>query len=187
MSTKHWSAWTDSTRSGFYRGLILQAATSIFRWNICDFRLDPVRPPCRVAQPSSGLDPIGRTVRLRGFPYRVIGVLEERGSLFGQSLDNFAIAPARSPIQAVTNPRGVVDEVIIQTLDPDRLREAQAEAEGIMRTRRRLRPADLNNFTLETAEDAISFWDNISRVLFTALPGLVAISLGEAPSLTSIT
>ena len=123
------------------------------------------------------LDPIGHTVRLRGFPYRVIGVLEERGSLFGMSLDNFAVAPHRSPIQAVLNPPGIVDEVIIQTVNPDRLLEAQMEAEGIMRTRRLLRPSEPNNFALETADDAISFWDNISRILFTALPGLVAISL----------
>ena len=123
------------------------------------------------------LDPIGRTVRLRGFPYRVIGVLEERGSIFGQSLDNFAVAPARSPIQSVTNPRGVIDEVIIQALNPDQVREIQLEVEGIMRSRRQLRPHQANNFGAETAEDAISFWDNISRVLFTALPGLVAISL----------
>tara|TARA_B100001146_G_scaffold28584_1_gene21565 strand:+ start:3426 stop:4667 length:1242 start_codon:yes stop_codon:yes gene_type:complete len=123
------------------------------------------------------LDPIGHTVRLRGFPYRVIGVLEERGSLFGMSLDNFAVAPHRSPIQAVLNPPGIVDEVIIQTVNPDHLLEAQMEAEGIMRTRRLLRPSETNNFALETADDAISFWDNISRILFTALPGLVAISL----------
>ena len=123
------------------------------------------------------LDPIGHTVRLRGFPYRVIGVLEERGSLFGMSLDNFAVAPHQSPIQAVLNPPGIVDEVIIQTVNPDRLLEAQMEAEGIMRTRRLLRPSEANNFALETADDAISFWDNISRILFTALPGLVAISL----------
>jgi putative ABC transport system permease protein len=124
-----------------------------------------------------GLDPIDRTIRLRGFPYRVIGVLEERGSLFGQSLDNLAIAPARSPIQAVTNPRGVVDAIIIQTLDPALLRDAQVEVEGIMRTRRGLRPADEANFALETADEAISFWDNISRMLFLALPMLVSISL----------
>tara|TARA_Y100000815_G_scaffold264480_1_gene280157 strand:- start:811 stop:2052 length:1242 start_codon:yes stop_codon:yes gene_type:complete len=123
------------------------------------------------------LDPMGHTVRLRGFPYRVIGVLEERGSLFGMSLDNFAVAPHQSPIQAVLNPPGIVDEVIIQTVNPDRLLEAQMEAEGIMRTRRLLRPSETNNFALETADDAISFWDNISRILFTALPGLVAISL----------
>ena len=124
-----------------------------------------------------GLDPIDRTVRLRGFPYRVIGVLEERGSLFGQSLDNLVIAPARSPIQSITNPRGVVDQIIIQTLDPSRLREAQLEVEGLMRARRGLRPADEANFTLETADEAISFWDNISRLLFLALPMLVSISL----------
>jgi putative ABC transport system permease protein len=123
------------------------------------------------------LDPLGRTVRLRGFPYRVIGVLEERGSLFGQSLDNLAIAPARSPVQAITNPRGIVDGVIIQTLDPDRLREAQIEVEGIMRARRGLRPSEEADFSLETAEEAISFWDTISRLLFLALPMLVSISL----------
>lgn len=123
------------------------------------------------------LDPVGRTIRIRGFPYRVIGVLEERGSLFGQSLDNLAIAPARSPVQSITNPRGVVDEVIIQTLDPTLLRDAQLEIEGIMRARRGLRPTEEADFTLETAEQAISFWDNISRILFLALPMLVSISL----------
>jgi putative ABC transport system permease protein len=123
------------------------------------------------------LDPLERTIRIRGFPYRIIGVLKERGSLFGQSLDNLVIAPARSPIQAVTNPRGIVDSVIIQALDPARLREAQMEVEGIMRARRGLRPGEANDFSLETADEAISFWDNISRILFIALPGLVAISL----------
>jgi putative ABC transport system permease protein len=124
-----------------------------------------------------GDDPVGRTIRIRGFPYRVIGVLEERGSLFGQSLDNLIIAPARSPIQSITAPRGNVDEIIIQTLDPDRLVEAQMDVEGILRVRRRLRPAEDADFSLETAEEAISFWNNISRILFTALPMLVSIAL----------
>jgi putative ABC transport system permease protein len=124
-----------------------------------------------------GRDALGHTVRIQGFPYRVIGVLEQLGSLFGQSLDNLAVAPARSPIQAVTNPRGIVDQIVIQTLDPALLRDAQGEVEGIMRTRRTLRPAEDNNFVAETSDETLSFWDNISRVLFLALPGLVAISL----------
>ncbi len=122
-------------------------------------------------------DPIGRRVRIRGFPYRVVGVLEEQGSMFGQSLDNQAIAPARSPIQAVTNPCGIVDQVVAQSQDPGDLRALQSEIVGIMRTQRRLRPAQDNNFSVETAEETLSFWDNISRILFIALPGLVAISL----------
>lgn len=124
-----------------------------------------------------GLEPVGRTLRVRGFPYRIIGVMEERGSLFGQSLDNLVIAPARSPIRAITAPRGNVDDIIIQVLDPDRLQEAQLEVEGIMRVRRQLRPSEDPDFSLETAEQAISFWNNISRILFMALPMLVSISL----------
>jgi putative ABC transport system permease protein len=123
------------------------------------------------------LDPLGRTVRLRGFPYRVIGVLKERGSLFGQSLDNFAVAPWRSPIQALTGPRGAVSNVLIQALDPAQLRSAQQEVEGIMRARHRLRPSENDDFSLETADQAISFWDKISRILFLALPMLVSIAL----------
>jgi len=120
---------------------------------------------------------LGRMVRIRGFPYRVIGVLEERGSLFGQSLDNLALAPARSPIQAVTAPRGYVDDIIVQALDPDQLRDVQLEVEGIMRTRRGLRPSEPADFALETADEAISFWDTISRILFTILPAFVSIAL----------
>jgi putative ABC transport system permease protein len=124
-----------------------------------------------------GLEPMGRTVRVRGFPYRVVGVLEERGTLFGESLDNIVIAPSRSPIRAITAPRGYVDAIVIQALNPDQLREIQLEVEGIMRVRRRLRPSEDPNFSLETADEAISFWNNISRILFMALPMLVSISL----------
>jgi putative ABC transport system permease protein len=123
------------------------------------------------------LDPIGRSVRIRGFPYRVVGVIESLGSLFGESLDNMAIAPARSPIQSVTNPHGIVDDIVIQTLAPEDLRSAQAEVEGLMRARRGLRPTEDNDFALETADETLSFWNNISRILFIALPGLVAIAL----------
>ncbi len=123
------------------------------------------------------LDPIGRRVRIRGFPYRVVGVLEEQGSLFGFSMDNRVIAPAQSPIQAVTNARGFVDQVVVQAIQADQLRALQSEVEGIMRARNRLRPSQENNFTVETADEALSFWDRISRILFLALPGLVAISL----------
>jgi putative ABC transport system permease protein len=123
------------------------------------------------------LDPLGREVRIRGFPYRVIGILEEQGSIFGMSLDNRAIAPARSPIQKVVNPRGVVDNIVIQTLDPADIQPAMMEIEAIMRVRNGLRPAEPNDFELETAEDSLSFWDRISTILFMALPGLVGISL----------
>jgi len=122
-------------------------------------------------------EPLGRSIRLGGFPFRIVGVLAERGSLFGQSLDNLIYAPSRSAIQSLTAPRGTVDLILVQPTNPDDVLLAQGELEGIMRTRRRLHPLDRNNFAVETSEDAISFWNDISRVLFIALPALVSVSL----------
>ncbi|MGI9628564.1 MAG: ABC transporter permease [Longimicrobiales bacterium] len=123
------------------------------------------------------LEPVGATVRIRGFPFRVIGVLEEQGSFLGRSLDNLAIAPDRSPVKSFTNPRGIVDQIVIKAASPELVPALREETEEIMRVRRRLRPALENNFQLETAEGSLGFWDRISKVLFVALPGLVAVSL----------
>ncbi len=123
------------------------------------------------------VDPVGHRVRVRGYPYRVIGVLEAQGSLFGISLDNIVVAPARSAVQRISNPRGVVDMIIIRTPSPELVPAARVEAEGIMRTLHRLRPGEPNDFEVETADESLGFWNRISRMLFLALPGLVAISL----------
>jgi putative ABC transport system permease protein len=120
---------------------------------------------------------IGQTVRIQGFPYEVIGVLERQGSLFGMSLDNVAIAPARSPLNGFVNPHNVVDEISFKVPDTKYLPVAMSELEGWMRIRHRLRPDAPNSFEVETAEAGLSFWTNISRVLMIALPLLVGISL----------
>jgi putative ABC transport system permease protein len=46
-----------------------------------------------------------------------------------------------------------------------------------MRSRRSLKPWQENNFAFQTAAGALGTWEKISRILFLALPGLVAISL----------
>ncbi|MDH4350378.1 MAG: FtsX-like permease family protein, partial [Gemmatimonadota bacterium] len=51
------------------------------------------------------------------------------------------------------------------------------QTEAIMRSRRHLHPREENDFALETADEVLDFWSKISRVLFLALPGLVAVSL----------
>lgn len=123
------------------------------------------------------LDPIGRTVKINNFPFRVIGVLEKQGSLFGLSMDNRAIAPARSPLGRMVNPRGIVDEILIRTHDEHSMAEAMMQVEAIMRVRHQLRPGDRNDFEIETADDSMSFWKRISQILMIAFPGLVGIAL----------
>jgi putative ABC transport system permease protein len=122
-------------------------------------------------------DPLEQRIKVRGFPYRVVGVLESQGSLFGLTRDNMVVVPARSPVmRTLPNPRSV-GQIFIQTLDPDDIPVALEEAEGALRVSRGLTPEQPNNFNIETQEQSLEFWDNISRVLFVALPGLVGISL----------
>jgi putative ABC transport system permease protein len=123
------------------------------------------------------LDPLGRTVRINSVPFEVIGVLQPQGRLFWMSLDNRAIAPARSAMGRLTNPRGVVDEILVKTDDPVTLAAARLEVEGIMRIRHRLRPDESNSFEVETKDDSMAFWQTFSRILFIAFPGLVGVAL----------
>ena len=124
-----------------------------------------------------GLDPVGRTIRVADFPYRIVGVAESVGRVFGISLDRFVIAPYTSQIKRAVNPHLVVDGIIVRAQDIPSMREGQTQVEALMRSRRHLRPNQANNFHFETADDVLSFWSNISRILYTALPAIVGISL----------
>src|SRR6266516_2708998 len=124
-----------------------------------------------------GQDPIGKSVRIRGIPYRVLGVAERRGNLFGISLDKFVVAPAQSPIQREVNPPGVIDALMVKASSEPEMREAMSQAEGIMRSRRHLRPLQDDNFALETSEGVLGFWGKINRILLAVGPGLVLIAL----------
>src|SRR5229473_2431817 len=105
-----------------------------------------------------GQDPIGREVRIFDLPYRVIGMVEKQGNLFGLSLDKFAVAPATAPLKRYINQPRVVDALAMKAHSQLEMREP-------------------NDFALETADEVLDFWGKISRVLFVALPGLVAVSL----------
>ena len=124
-----------------------------------------------------GQDPIGRDVKIFDIPYRVIGVVEKQGNLFGLSLDKFAVAPASAPLKRYVNQPRVIDALAIKAGTQADMREAMAQAEAVMRSRRHLRPREPDNFALETADEVLDFWGKISRILFYALPGLVAVSL----------
>ncbi len=124
-----------------------------------------------------GRNAVGEELRLRGIPYRIVGVVESQGNVFGASLDKFVIAPALSPIKRIANPPRVIDAMFVKARTLEELEVAREEAEAVMRSRRQLRPGDENNFELETSEGALDFWANINRVLMTALPLLVGIAL----------
>jgi putative ABC transport system permease protein len=52
-----------------------------------------------------------------------------------------------------------------------------ARAEEAMRIAHRLRPGEENDFAVDTAEGLVSFWQRLTRVLFTVVPAMVAIGI----------
>ena len=123
------------------------------------------------------IDPLGKRVRIRGFPYRVIGVLAEKGSFIGISLDNTAVAPTHSPVQRMTGPPDRVELIQFKAETPEMVIPLQDQIVEIMRVRRQLRPSELNNFAAETVDGVLGFWNRISQILYISLPGLVGTSL----------
>lgn len=126
-----------------------------------------------------GVNPIGKEIRIRAFPYRVIGVLGKQGSVFGMSMDNQAIAPIRSDLDGFVNNDhpGTVDEITFKVPRAELIGPAKDELESLMRIRHRLGPGKANDFELETAAESLSFWNKMRTILLIALPSLVSVSL----------
>ena len=122
------------------------------------------------------LDPIGRQLKVAGLPYTVIGVAESQGSIFGISLDRFVIAPYRSPLRHVVNRPQVIDALKIKLAGDGDIIEAQETIRQVMRGRRGLRASQPDNFSLETSESALKFWNDIKSKLVIA--GIILPAIG---------
>ena len=123
------------------------------------------------------IDPLGKLVKVGGIQYRVIGVVEKQGTMFGLSMDKFAIMPYTSQARRLICPINVLDELLVKADNPTSMLVAMNEVEALMRGRRRLKPDQENNFHLQTAEAALEGWNRISAYLSIGLPLLVGISL----------
>jgi putative ABC transport system permease protein len=124
------------------------------------------------------IDPLGRELRIGGLPYRIIGVMEKQGSVFGFSVDKFVVGPMNSPLSRLLNRRpGVIDGVVLQATTMQGMREGMERVRQVMRGRHKLRPSEPDDFAIETTESALSFWSNIEQVLVIAGVVLPAIGL----------
>jgi len=125
-----------------------------------------------------GLSPVGRELRMGGLPYTVVGVLKSQGSALGLSFDNQVFAPWQSPVHRLLNrvPQ-IVDALIVQVPSASQMTEAQERVRQVMRMRHKLRPGQSDNFTLQTSESALAFWNKLKRYLVIAGVALPAIGL----------
>jgi len=124
------------------------------------------------------VDPIGRQVKMAGKFYSIIGVGESLGSAFGMSFDNYVYAPFRSPIRRMLNFQSrAIDAVVVQMPTAEAIPSAQEAVRAVMRARHQLRPAQKDDFSLQTADSALAFWDKIKGYLVLAGVALPAFGL----------
>jgi len=110
------------------------------------------------------IDPIDQTIKVGGFPYKVLAVLEKQGGLFGTfTADNRIFVP----INAFMNQFGSRRDVLIsarvrQGVD---IEEAKEELRGIMRKVRHLTPAQEDDFNINEQEMLTQVFGVITAVI----------------------
>ncbi len=122
---------------------------------------------------------IGETIRIKGQPFRIIGVLSPQGgSAFG-SADNQVIVPLSTAqarlLQGTRDPQAV-DVVYVQATDYQSVPAASDEISQILRTRHRS-AVGADDFTVFTQESILTTVQSVTGVLTIFLGGIAAISL----------
>ena len=118
---------------------------------------------------------IGKTIRVRDGQFTVKGVIAAKGTVLGQSWDGFAMLPITAFEAMYGRRRTTV--ISVKMARADQVAGAMARAEEAMRVAHALRPGEENDFTVDTAEGLISFWESLTRVIFMVVPAVVAIGI----------
>ncbi|HEX6537404.1 MAG TPA: ABC transporter permease [Gemmatimonadaceae bacterium] len=122
-----------------------------------------------------GVDPVGRSVRVAGDRFTVVGVLARKGRVLGQSFDNIALMPVTT-FETIYGRRGTTT-ISVKMPTSAAVPVGMARAEEAMRIAHRLRPTMDDDFTVETADALLDFWKGLTRVLFSVVPAVVAIGV----------
>ncbi len=120
-------------------------------------------------------NPVGRTISLEGLPFEVVGVAEAKGSIFGQSQDNFVIVPAETFFK-IWGSRSGMDYAAI-AVDHDHLVQAQEQARSLLRSYRHLGPKDDDTFSMLTSDALLKFWDQLTASIAATAVGVVSVFL----------
>lgn len=120
-------------------------------------------------------DPMGRTVKIGRRHFRVVGVVEDLGSILGQSRNRFVVIPLGAYRKLFGGRQSL--QVKLKTKDIKDVQAAVEEARFYMRLRHRLKPGEEDDFALTTSEQLIDLWKKISGNIMVALVALVGIAM----------
>ncbi len=124
-----------------------------------------------------GSDPIGETVRVRGLPLEIIGVLAPKGmSLMGSVQDDIFIVPYTTAFQRISG-RSHAMVINVQVYDQESMTIAQEKITDLLRERHRLAPYQDDDFTVQTQEDVAEAATETSRIMTVLLASIAGVSL----------
>jgi putative ABC transport system permease protein len=122
-----------------------------------------------------GASPIGQTITAEGVQFEIVGVAKAKGSIFGQSQDNFLIVPIDTyfKIWGARNGMGFA----ATALDHDHLARAQEEARMLLRAYRHLRPNEDDTFSMLTSDALLDFWNQLTGAIAATAVAVVSVFL----------
>jgi putative ABC transport system permease protein len=121
------------------------------------------------------VDPIEKVVTVGGVHFRVIGVAPKKGSVLGNSLDEWAVISLEA-YQRIFGTRQSL-ELTVRPVDPKLVEVAKDDARVALRIERRLRPKQNDNFGILAADTFLELYRNATALIFTVLIGVVSLSL----------
>lgn len=107
-------------------------------------------------------DPIGKTIRVDGVSYEVIGVAKAKGSVFGQSQDKFVMVPVYSYFK--TYGISLRDDIALfaKARDQQHMNGAEDEVRMLLRAYRHQKPGDDDTFSIFGSDTLSQAWTNLT-------------------------
>ncbi len=119
--------------------------------------------------------PIGKDVKIGNKRFQVIGVLEERGEVFGQSQDNRVIIPYTTFTKIYGQHRSV--SIGIKAKDEESIMAAMDDTESLLRTIRKVKPGEETDFEIVTQDSIMDTLKSLTGFVFIAAVIICGISL----------
>jgi len=121
-------------------------------------------------------DAVGKSIYVRGKPYRVVGVMEERGASFGFSMDEIVYIPTLTMQKRLLGTDYVMG-VSVKAEDPDKIPETKEEIISLMRSLHDIDDPDEDDFEVMTMADAQSMVGTVLSAITLLLAVIAAVSL----------
>lgn len=121
------------------------------------------------------VDPMGKTIDLDGRKLKVVGITEPKGSVFGQSQDNFIWIPITTFQKFYGARRSITIQAEAASMDD--FENAQDEVRVAMRNRRHLTYTKPDDFEIETGESIMDLWQTATRGIYVVTIVVTGIAL----------